>query len=230
MKSRNLYVYLMVIICCSCGIEYDGETKLVTKGRILDVNNQPLANIPIQIFDVRRGFSGGFLFPGSPGQTIEISNTTTDTNGEYLMLTPRPKNTDERKIKINSLYDSPIQSKTISAITNDVYNNYELNLGATKIYPKSEIVNLMVILNQVNFSHRIINIQLMGEDATFEVPFQPFLFTGGNYYNYLNPFQVLKSQNILIVYEVLNIQNNIVTTLTQTVEISDEDVTYTLTY
>lgn len=228
MKSKTLYVFLMVITCYSCGIEYDGETKLVTKGRILDVNNQPLANIPIVMYDRAFGNYGGH-FPGSPGETIEISNTTTDANGDYLMITPRPKNTDERKIKINSL-DSPLQSKTFSAITNDVYNNYELNLGATKIYPKSEIVNLMIVLNQVNFSHRIINIQLLGEDATFEVPYQPFLFTGEIFYTYLNPFQVLKNQSIWIVYEVLNTQNNNVTTLSQEVEISDEDVNFTLTY
>jgi hypothetical protein len=218
------------MICISCGIEYEGETKLITKGRILDVNNQPLANIPISMFDELRNSGNILFFPGSREESIEISNTKTDANGYYLMITPKPKNTDERKIKINSQSDSSLQSKTFSAITNDVYYNYELDLGSTKIYQKNDIVNLMIVLNQVNFNHRVVNIQLLGEDATFDVAYQPFLFSTENFYTFLNPFQVLKNQTLLIEYEVLNIQNNSITSYTQTMNIANENVSFTINY
>ena len=42
---RKLAILLFAFLLLSCqGITYDGETKLVIKGKIVDENNQPIAD------------------------------------------------------------------------------------------------------------------------------------------------------------------------------------------
>ena len=40
---------LLVFIFTSCQIEYDGETKIVVKGKIVDGNNNPIINKEVNL-------------------------------------------------------------------------------------------------------------------------------------------------------------------------------------
>ena len=79
------------MIFSSCGIEYDGETKIVIKGKVVDSDNNPIINKEVNLFVIRESSGFPFIFY-SPSEENNIGKATTNSKGEYIMVIPQPKN------------------------------------------------------------------------------------------------------------------------------------------
>ena len=72
------FFILFVIILSSCAIEYDGETKIVVKGKVVDYNNNPIINKEINLFVSRNEIYFPLMF-FAPSEAITGMPTCSET-------------------------------------------------------------------------------------------------------------------------------------------------------
>jgi hypothetical protein len=218
----------LLFLFISCGIEYDGETKLVIKGKILLENNLPLTNHEVKLF-VRQEASGiPFIF-FIPSETNFIGRATTNANGEYTMVIPKPKsNNNEIIVEINS--NTTFNKRQVRNIDIDDFSNFEILVATDKLYLRENLSQLFINLNQVNPNFQLISINYIG-DYTNEVSF--FKPLSDNYINIYNDLAQLvkKNQELVIQYEVKNMNTNAILTFQEVIFINDQDfIEYTINY
>lgn len=225
MKKILILLFLTFI---SCGIEYDGETKLVTKGKLISKDGTPISNLKVSVYHQLFGSPGAIIFPGIPGEYVEIAVDYTNENGEFLLINPMPKNEDQSIVMINDLEINNLQKKSFTKIKNKDFENYKLDLKNIKLFSNSEIVNLAIELEFQTPNIRLVEVNLIGDDATKEVGINPFLFSDIDFYYYLPIYQVKKNQIITVEYKIKNVISNIITTSTVEIPIFEDAVNYTL--
>lgn len=220
---------MIVFNFISCGIEYDGETKLVVKGKILLENNQPLVNHEVKLYVSREGGGAAFIYY-SGGETNFIGVTNTNSEGEYLMVIPKPKlNYDEIIVEINDGEFNPYNKRQIRNIVSEDFIDFELNLENSFLYTASDLSRLFVTINQVTPNSELLSISYEG-DFTNEISF----FKPLDYYDFFNyelyPL-VKKNQTLIIKWEVINRTTNTVLNFEESLLIDGSDITeYTLTF
>lgn len=225
--KKTLFTSLFFLFI-SCGIEYDGETKLVIKGKILLENNLPLTNHEVKLY-VRQEASGFPFIFYIPAETNFIGRATTNSNGEYTMVIPKPKsNNNEIIVEINS--NTTFNKRQVRNIDIDDFSNFEILVATDKLYIRENLTQLFINLNQVNPDFQFISITYVG-DYTNEVSF--FKPISDNYNDYFNDLSQLvkKNQEFVIQYEVKNMNTNAILTFQEVVLINDQDfIEYTINY
>ncbi len=209
-------------------MQYDGETKLITKGRIVDENNQPIPNISVSIVNIIYSNPGAIIIPPFPGDYNVISSNKTDSNGEFLMVSPASTNENENSILIDQ--SNTFQAKMFDKILRKDFTDYKLDIGTVKLFKTLNIVDLNVTLNLVNFQNRITRLKIIGNDASKVVSYNPFLNSENQFYTDYFVGQVAKNQTVLLEYDVLNLNSNLSVTLQQSIQINEDNVNYTLDY
>lgn len=218
---------MLLLVLVSCEIEYDGETKLLVKGIIIDDNNNPITNQDIKLFVSRASSSVPFVFY-LPSESNFIGKATTDSNGAYTMVIPKPQsNFSEILILINEEQNQYIQ-KQLRNIQIENFINYELNLGVKKIYNVSSLSLLTVTPNQINSNKELIRIEYIGEVAN-EIEYINPLATDYQYYEMTK--KVRKNQNLVIRYTLKNYSTNADEIIEETIIIdASPTINYTLNY
>lgn len=106
--KRIILIICILFSLTSCEIQYDGETKIVVTGKIIDQNGIPIPkkNIDITIY------SDGIYTPSDL-----ISFGKSDQNGNFTLVFPAPKEDYKFSISINNLINqtSEFQGKEIIA-------------------------------------------------------------------------------------------------------------------
>lgn len=224
--KKILFIFL-ILTTISCEIEYDGETKLVVKGNVINENNEIISNKEIKLFVSRNSNYIPFIFY-YPSETNYIGKAFTDNFGNFTMVIPKPKNNfDEIIVEIND-DSNTLNSNRVVNIQTDNFNNYELNLGAFKLYNKNNLCHLQIIPNQVNPENELLEISFVGEIAN-ELFFYNFPENYSIYYEMEK--NVRKNQTIQLNYKFKNYLSN--TIITQQVPILIDNsnlLTYTLNY
>ena len=225
--KKLLFIFVSFFIL-SCEIEYDGETKLVVKGKVILENNLPLENQEIKLFVTRESFSIPFLFY-VPSETNFIGTTKTNSWGEYTMVIPKPvANYNEIILELNS--NTIYNKKQIRNIDTNDFSNFEINIPATKLYQLTNLSSLSVNLNQVNPTYQFIKINYVGEYTNEVSFFKPV--DDENYVLYYDLFQLVKkNQELIIQWEVKDLITNTILTFEDIVIIDEADfIEYTLNY
>lgn len=210
-----------------CEIEYDGETKLVVKGKLLNENNEAINNQEINLFVERSSSSIPFIFY-LPSESNFIGKTKTNENGEYTMVIPKPtSNYSEIILTINDL-ENQYNKKQYRNIKIDNFINYEFNLGTTKLYQKTNLSYLNVTLNQITPYYQLQKIEYIGAFAN-EIEYVNPLEE--NYIYFETNVLVKKNQTVVIKYTVKNYSTNENLIFEQNVIIGNENETnYILNY
>lgn len=216
----NKLIILFVFILTSCGIEYDGETKLVVKGKVVDENNIPIANKEVNLFVSNESYKTSIGY-----STDCIGITKTNNEGVYTMVFPKPKNFGEIYVDINK-NDNLYNNKQFRNIQNHNFNAYQLHLPTSILYQKNTLALLNIFLNQTNISHQLKNIELIGL-----VPNEiEFLNPPTHFASYMERF-VKKNQNLILRYTVFNHSTNQTTILDQNIIIDNSNIiNFTLNY
>ena len=218
---------LLVFIFSSCQIEYDGETKIVVKGKIVDGNNNPIINKEVNLYVTRDQISIPFVFY-FPSETNNIGKTNTNNNGEYTMVIPKPENNFTEIIVVTNATSTDYNKKQFRNIQLNNFNNFELNLPISKLYNESELTTLNITLNQVTQNVELRDITLLGTVINeIEYINMPENFS---FYNQLESI-VKKNQTIILRYTLFNYSTNTTSIIEENVVINDANlVSFTLNY
>lgn len=229
--KKILLLLLTLFTLYSCDIQYDGETRIVVQGQLVDKDKNPISNKRVQI----NTYSG----EGYGSSSDLISYGDTDAEGKFTLIFPAPKS-DEVDI-VTSINDSqyidysssqnPVsdyQSKAIRA-SNRNFINYKLEFNQIVLYKNDEITQLEIALNRISNTKQITEIHVEGNLAENIID-----LTGKIENDYIKTlFDVAKNQNLKISYTIRDYSNpaNITSTKQEAVvTINSEKVIHTITY
>lgn len=220
MKRITLIICILFSLT-SCEIQYDGKTKIVVTGKIVDENDIPLSEKDIEVTIS----GGGFILPSSD----LISFGKSDQNGNFTLIFPAPKNGNQIFISINDLINqtNEFQSKEIIAQKNN-FENYKLNLNNITLYKNESITTLKLILNQTSTNKQLKDIKIEGKQPNNYIDLNPLQ----NNSDYLNTnYYVIKNQTVVLKYTIIDFSNSATpTTHSISIPIINDAVTHTITY
>lgn len=217
-------IIVFVLILSSCGIEYDGETKLVIKGKVVDSNNNPIINNEVNLYILSYGFEKQY----TENEGHNIGKSITNSNGEYTIVIPKPTNNYSEIIVETNSNDNEFNQKRFRNIQISNFINYELNLPTTILYNKMDLTTLNIIPNNVNPNNELKNIELLGIIPN-ENEFINLLENNGFYNDFVR--LVKKNQTIILRYTVVNLTTNTTSTIDENIVIDNSNqIDYTLNY
>ena len=220
-------VILLVFILSSCGIEYDGGTKIVIKGKVVDSDNNPIENKEINLFVTRESYGFPFLFY-VPSEENNIGKAITNSMGEYTIVIPKPSNNFSEIIVETNSDSNNLNRKQFRNIQNSNFINFELVLPTSVLYKNSDLATLNVNPNNVNPSNELRKIEFIGILPNEFVYFNPI----ENELNFIDFNRLVKkNQTIILRYTVFNYITN--TTIIQDENIvinNSNQINYTLNY
>ena len=212
---KRITLLLLPLILFSCSIEYDGKTRFIVEGKVVDSDGNPMKDIDIEI---TRGESHGDL----------ISYSTTDEGGHSLLMFPPPKNTRSTlaiSIKPN---DSFLEKRLINIEKAD-FTDFVFDFGTVTLFKVEETTTFEVELQKINENTRIDDVTIdaltVEESVNFEESEEDLEY-------YETYFRVLKNQNFVLYYTVTDFSTNPATITDYTVDLSvgTEPLTYTINY
>ncbi len=218
--KRITLILCILFSLISCEIQYDGETKIVVTGKIIDQNGNPIPekNIDITIY------SDDMYTPSDL-----ISYGKSDQNGNFTLIFPAPKVDYKFSVSINNLINqtSEFQAKEIIAKKIN-FENYKLDLDKITLYKRESITTLKLILNQTSTNKQLKDIEIEGKQANSYIDLNPLQ----NNSDYLNTYySVVKNQTILLKYTIIDHSNAATPTAHSiSIPIINDAVTYTITY
>ncbi|WP_310556599.1 hypothetical protein [Flavobacterium sp.] len=221
MKYRFL-LSITLAIFYSCGIQYDGETKLEIVGKLIDKNGNPVPNEIINIYvlgDDSIIYGGGGLY------NELISFGVTNNKGEFQFLIPSPKVENNLSIEIGEKYNP---TKTI-LFKNSNFINYKLNLNAISVFKETDLVEFRINLNNTNLNKTIQDIKIVGIQNETIVNLNPKNIE--SYYNQVLFYNVLKNQTVILKYKLIDFANNgVIQEFSENISILDNNEEFTITY
>lgn len=222
MKRITLLICILFLVT-SCEIQYDGETKIVVTGKLIDQNENPLSKKDIEVT-----INGGeALF--SPSSDL-ISYGKSDQNGNFTLVFPAPKSENSISISINNIINQPSEFQTKEIIAQKInFENYKLDLNKITLYKNESITTLKVILNNTSKSKQLIDIKIEGKQPNSYINLNPI--QNDPFYYLETNYQVIKNQTIILKYTVVDHSNTATpTTNSVSIPIVNDAVTYTITY
>jgi len=221
MIKRLFLLLLFPLIFTGCGLDeldYDGETKILFEGRIVDENQEPLRNIYVSIY------------LANEDDTDIINHTTTDNNGYFKMAFPKPIDADYVALLVNSDNYNPVNpdysNTTIQSIELDGRHGYNINFNDIAIFPLVNATTLSINVNAGEITMPAFNlIGLVDYNyIDFDLPLSDNLI-----YNNEAQFTVAKNQIIKLKYETRNATGQLIIN-EQEIIINEVPVTYEFTY
>ena len=207
-KIPLLILFLTVV---SCGIQYDGETRLVLETAVKDRNGNALENVAV----------GVTFNDGNFGDMI--SDGVTDKNGNLLLIFPAAVNDSiDISISIHS-DDLELQDKTYRNVMVSDFENYKLTINPI-LYALNDIVNLNIVYHSISLNSYIQNVRVEGLQSGEDEYFHP------TFYDSYTPtnFRLIKNQNVVLKYDVIDSSGT--TENAVPLSIGNEDLSYTITY
>ncbi len=218
MKQITLPICLLFLVT-SCDIQYDGETKIVVTGKLIDENGNPISNKNIDITIYSDD-------PYTPSDLISFGKS--NQNGNFTLFFPAPTIDYKFSISINNEINqtSEFQTKVIIAKRNN-FENYKLDLDNIILYKNESITTLKLILNKTSTNKSVNDIKIEGKQPNSYIDLNPLQDNT----NYFQPnYNVLKNQTIVVKYTIIDYSNNSSTVQSISIPIANDAVIYTITY
>jgi len=216
---KKITLLLLLILTYSCGIQYDGEKRLIVEGQITDRDEKPLSGRIVEVI------------VSDYDETDVISNSYTDANGNVLMIFPAPQNADyfsNTRISIRIAGDEIWQGKYLYNMWESDFTNYKYKLNTT-LYKKEDIVQFNVIPNRVS-NKDLVDVRIEGIQSNESIDFHPIV-NDVLYANIQQEFKVIKNQQLVLHYTILNNDNTAPTSYNETINIGNDPINqYTITY
>ncbi|RZJ74545.1 MAG: hypothetical protein EOO45_08275 [Flavobacterium sp.] len=203
MVRKLLYLILLFPLLTGCenDLTYDGRTKIIYEGKLVDQEGNPLANIPVSIYVTKRGY---FYSAGSDRDLI--SYATSDANGHYKMVFPQPENEDNISLLINR--PTPKRQPDSTYSTTEIYNlksenvsDYKLVFETTSLYKVENSVQLAIGYPVGNPAIVKLNLLGMVKDNIIDYNIS-YPRDESDYHNLRYSVDVAKNQMLIIEYQL----------------------------
>lgn len=223
---KKLFLLLLVPLLFGCDIQYDGNTKLVIKGSVVDRNNNPIINKAVNLYVSRDGGSIPFIFY-IPSETNYIGKATTDSNGNYVMVIPQPSNFSEIIVETND-ESNQLNGKQFRNIYLSNFTNFQFTAPTSNLYLKSNLASLTVNLNNINSTTELLKLEYIGNIPNEIELINPLV---EDYPNFIQNINVAKNQTVILQYKTINHSTNVTATNQVNITIDNSNsVNYTLNY
>lgn len=222
--KRKILIICILLSLTSCEIQYDGETKIVVTGRLIDQNEKPISQKDIEVSII----GGGFISPSSD----LISFGKSDQNGDFTLIFPAPKGDNEIIISINDIINQFDEYQSKNIIANKMnFENYKLDLNKITLYKNESVTKLNLILNRTSQNSQLKDIKIEGKQPFNYVDLIPKQNDPSYYYLETN-YNVIKNQTIVLKYTVIDYSNSPNTSKQYTISIPiiNDAVIYSITY
>lgn len=206
-------LFLIAFTAVSCGIPYDGETIINIKLKVVNSENQPLAN------------EKAYIGTSYDDDSYDFSTYKKKSNDEGFIQFDMFKPTNNSSLILeNSTEYLPVY---FNGINDDNFEGLNWDLGTITLLKLDEIITFTIIPNQISSNKIIYKIDV---DA-IKYEEQINLYIDNLIYNEPQLFyQVKKNQTFELNYQIKN-------TLTEEIEyfsipltINNDELNYTLTY
>lgn len=193
-RKFALLLFVGVLLAGCTDINYDGETRLVLEGRLVNEQGEPLPN---RYVDIAVYATANY---GSHSSDI-ISSGTSDLNGNFQFIVPAPKGVNNHmSIRINPGNNS-YQYKEFALIQLKDFEDYRFDVHDVTMYARESIVWLVVTLQQSNVAHILTHLDIEGNRADETVFINPLVL---DYQPYDNYFSVVRNQTVVLHYTILD--------------------------
>ncbi len=214
---KKILAFFALLVLASCGVDYDGETRLIFESRVVDSQGNPVVGKGVQVV------------VDDEGNSDMISNGITDENGKILFAFPAPNNTAAFIHIYYSDNGSQYQDKMYFNVLRSDFHDYKFTLNDVVLYRNDELTQLYIIPNQVSPNTDLIDIRIddnPAENMTYWNPLE------SDYFNTQTEFSVLKNSTVNLTYQVKDYSTSPATSTNYTVPIAigDENVNYSLDY
>jgi hypothetical protein len=213
MKKIFFFFLLTTLISCE-DIQYDGETRLVFKTKILLANGNPLPNSYVDI-TVASGYASDLI---STGKTNE--------NGEITLIFPAPENDYNINLKIYN-EDVSYLEREITNIKKDDFVNYKFDFQSIYLLKNEELAPLNLTFNQVNINTTIKKVNVQG---IYHLSSEYYNYPIEEYYEIPSSFLIKKNQAFQLKYTVINTQTGAETQNIVDLQIANDPLNYTINY
>ena len=204
---------LLVFTYISCGIPYDGETIINIKLKVVNSENQPLAN------------EKAYIGTSYDDDSYDFSTYKKKSNEEgfiqFDMFTPT---NNSSLILENSTEYLPVY---FNGINDDNFEGINWDLGTITLLKLDEIITFTIIPNQISSNKIIYKIDV---DA-IKYEEQINLYIDDLIYNEPQLFyQVKKNQTFELNYQIKNTITEEIEYFSIPLTINNDELNYTLTY
>ena len=210
MKKILLFI---LFTCVSCEIPYDGETNINLKLKLVNSENQPLANEKSYI---RTSYDDG-------NYDFSTYKKTSNDQGfiQFNMFKPT---TSSSLILENSIEYLPVN---IIGLNDYNFDGLNWDLGSLTLLKSDEIIGFTIIPNQISTNKIIykIDVEAVKYEEQINLYNDDFIYNEPQLYH-----QLKKNQNFVLNYEIKN-------TITEEIEyfsilftINNDELNYTLTF
>ena len=204
---------LLVFIYISCGIPYDGETIINIKLKVVNSENQPLAN------------EKAYIGTSYDDDSYDFSTYKKKSNEEGFIQFDMFKPTNNSSLILeNSTEYLPVY---FNGINDDNFEGLNWDLGTITLLKLDEIITFTIIPNQISSNKIIykIDVDAIKYEEQINLNNDNFLYTEPQLYH-----QLKKNQSFQLNYQIKNTTTEEIEYFSIPLTINSDELNYTLTY
>lgn len=210
------YIALSCLALASCGVDYDGETRLISELQVVNSEGDPISEswVSIEVDD-----------DNYDSETISISKSGTD--GKSLLIFPAPDDSQaDITINVSQNNDFPDPANylytSIRHIRKPDCVDYKLPISQVVLYRPDEVVNLNIEYQPTNNSY----IAAMDLEGKLSGAISYGGITGELFGN---SYVVAKNQQVSLHYTVYDAGSQALSDHVATISINSGDVNFIVT-
>lgn len=210
MKKIVLLLFLSLI---SCGIPYDGETIINIKLKVVNSENEPLAN------------EKAYIGTSYSDNSYDFSTYKKTSNEEgFIQFDMFKPNNNSNLILENSNEYLPVH---INGLNDDNFEGLEWDLGTLTLLQLNEIIAFTIIPNQISSNKIIykIDVDAIKYEEQINLNNDNFLYTEPQLYH-----QLKKNQSFQLNYQIKNTTTEEIEYFSIPLTINSDELNYNLTY
>lgn len=209
---KKIYFLCFALLLLGC-VEYEGDVRLVIEGKVTDNNGNPLSEISVLTKVYQEDV------------TDNIGIAKTDKQGNFKMFFPKPTINPSISV-IFSDKNQIFLDKTYQNIRYSNFVDYKFSLPEVILFSldETETVRLNLFLESYDYINQLLEVNVIGQVTESEIWVNPYYHFFHSYYH------VVKNQTVIIEYKVLNNETNQTMIYTESIEIAEEDLDYTILY
>lgn len=226
MKALLLLTSILLLSAC---ISYDGNSRLMIEGRLVDRDGSPISGTPVAVLAQKAGIYIPFVFY-IPDVNNSINQQLTDSEGRFKMLFPEPIDAEEIVIAVNrSTLKYPandkINNRTIFNVQVSNFNRNALSLGDLELFDVAQTTDLTIEMKPSSpVDRKGVRLRFEGLTLNQEDDFNRTM-SGYTFSEVYQRLSVATNQFGVIYYDVVDFNDNVLYSNSRIIQIAEAPVT-----